>query len=603
MDASPLVRDEGFLLGQWARLLLGTLCAAGVTDIFISPGSRSTPFTWAALSTQGLRCHAVIDERAAGFAAIGHARFTARPAALLCTSGSAAAHYLPALVEAALSFLPVIVITADRPFESQHAGAAQTIDQCKLYGDHVRCFFELGLPDPTQSALVGLRRIIGQAVAMSLAPAPGPVHLNARARKPLESRAAQTEEDRVLRAKVDGLLAARLTAYPRTEPRISQEAIKEIARALVSASAGAIVIGPLSARSKVLTGVLGRIAGTLSFPILAEASSQLRFSTSSHDMACPGFTWLLGLESFRRSHRPDVVLCLGAPPTCSGFEAWMSGSGALRFVLCENGFQDPLGSSQMVAGGDLLLILELLEDEISSMRHEASNAQRDFAHALVRGSRVCQGLVRTEVLNEPVLAEGGAVACLLGALPDGAQLVLGNSLPIRDVDAYVFYCSDVAVYTQRGANGIDGLVSGAAGTAMASASPTLLLIGEVSLQHDLGGLAVARLVRTPLVIAVLDNGGGRIFDQLPVQKLYDGNPEFARFWLTPDECDLAHAARSFGLGYTKVATESELLKATTEALRVDSATLLQVKIGPESARTVRERALANLSLIYRESVS
>jgi 2-succinyl-5-enolpyruvyl-6-hydroxy-3-cyclohexene-1-carboxylate synthase len=138
---------------------------------------------------------------------------------------------------------------------------------------------------------------------------------------------------------------------------------------------------------------------------------------------------------------------------------------------------------------------------------------------------------------------------------------------------------------------------------MASASPTLLLIGEVSLQHDLGGLAVARLVRTPLVIAVLDNGGGRIFDQLPVQKLYDGNPEFARFWLTPDECDLAHAARSFGLGYTKVATESELLKATTEALRVDSATLLQVKIGPESARTVRERALANLSLIYRESVS
>jgi naphthoate synthase len=234
MDAtSPLVPNEAYLLGQWARLFLGTLCAAGVTDIFISPGSRSTPFTWAALRTTGLRCHADIDERVAGFAAIGHARVTARPAALLCTSDSAAAHYLPALGEAALSFLPVIVITADRPFESQHAGAAQTIDQCKLHGDHVRCFFELGLPDPAQSALVGLRRIIAQAVALSLAPAPGPVHLNARARKPLEPTAAQSEEERVLAARVDGLLAAPLTAYPRTKPRISQEAIKEIARALV----------------------------------------------------------------------------------------------------------------------------------------------------------------------------------------------------------------------------------------------------------------------------------------------------------------------------------------------------------------------------------
>ena len=407
----------------------------------------------------------------------------------------------------------------------------------------------------------------------------------------------------MLAARVDGLLAAPLTAYPRTKPRISQEAIKEIARALVAAYAGAIVIGPLSAGSKVLTGVIGRIASTLSFPILAEASSQLRFSTSSHDMACPGFTWLLGLESFRQSHRPDVVLCLGAPPTCAGFEAWMLGSGALRFVLCEHGFQDPLGGAEMIASGDLLLILGSIEDAISSMRHEASNAQRDFANALVKGGRVSQGLVTAEVLTEPVLAEGGAVACLLGALPDGAQLVLGNSLPIRDVDAYVPQCRDVAIYTQRGANGIDGLVSGAAGTAMAGASPTLLLVGDVSLQHDLGGLAVASLVRTPLVIAVLDNGGGRIFDQLPVQKLYEGQPELARFWLTPRECVLAHAARAFGLGYTEVATQSELLTATTEALGVNTATLVHVKIGWESARTVGERTRANLSLVYPESVS
>ncbi|HSU38678.1 MAG TPA: thiamine pyrophosphate-binding protein, partial [Polyangiaceae bacterium] len=174
------------LLTEWSRLLLGTLARAGVEHVVLSPGSRSTPFAWAALNEPGLRCHSIWDERVAAFFALGQARVTGRPSLLLCTSGTAAANYYPALIEASLSHLPVLVLTADRPFELQHASAPQAIDQIKLFGDSARAFFELGAPDAAPSALQGLVRSVSHAVHRSRNENPGPVHLNARARKPLE---------------------------------------------------------------------------------------------------------------------------------------------------------------------------------------------------------------------------------------------------------------------------------------------------------------------------------------------------------------------------------------------------------------------------------
>jgi len=180
-------------------------------------------------------------------------------------------------------------------------------------------------------------------------------------------------------------------------------------------------------------------------------------------------------------------------------------------------------------------------------------------------------------------------------LPDGAHWVLGNSLPIRDVDAYVTAAAKVRVLSQRGANGIDGLVSGAAGSALAIQAPTLLLLGDVSLLHDVGGLAFAREVQQPFVIAVLDNGGGRIFDQLPVRDLYQREPAVERFWRTSPGCDLAHAAQLFGIRYAAATTLEALSAATADALTCNAATLLHAQVAPDSARTVRERVLARLA--------
>ena len=354
MGATAAARDDAHLLGEWARLLFGTLQAAGVTDVFISPGSRSTPFTWQALKTGGLHCHAIIDERCAAFAALGFVRATGRPVALLCTSGSAPAHYFPALIEAALTFLPLLVISADRPFETQHSGAAQSIDQVKLYGDHVRRYFELGLPDAAQSALIGLRRAVTQAVAISRGPLPGPVHLNARARKPLEPLAATASF-------ADG--KCEVWAPMR-------EVLREIAHALAAARAGAIVLGPLPPERKAMAGQLAQLATALGFPIFAEASSQMRFALRSHPLACPEFGWLLCSEASRRRHAPDQLLCLGATPTCSDFERWALDSGASRYVLCEHESPDPLGTARVIAHGDLALSLDVLQREIASINRQ-----------------------------------------------------------------------------------------------------------------------------------------------------------------------------------------------------------------------------------------
>jgi 2-succinyl-5-enolpyruvyl-6-hydroxy-3-cyclohexene-1-carboxylate synthase len=593
--------DDANLLGEWARLLFCTVQAAGVTDIFISPGSRSTAFTWQALKTPGLDCHAIIDERCAAFAALGLVRATGRPVALLCTSGSAPAHYFPALIEASLAFLPLLVITADRPFEVQHSGAAQTIDQVKIFGSHVRRYFELGLPDAAQSALIGLRRAVTHAVGISRGPLPGPVHLNARARKPLEPLPAVGDEQAALRTRVSDLLAMPLTRRVLAQAAPVPGVMREIACALADAHAGAILVGPLSPPHKAIAGPLAQLANALGFPILAESTSQVRFPLSEHPLACPEFPWLLASEPFRRKHAPDVLLCLGATPTCAGFDPWALESGASRYVLGEYEGADPLGTARIIAHGDLAASLEWLQREVASIHRQPHPLQRAFAAAFVEGGRRCQGLIRNELACEADLAEGAAVACIAQALPAGAQWVIGNSLPIRDVDEYAFGAADLVILSQRGANGIDGQVSGAVGSALGTQSPTLLLLGDVSLWHDIGGLALARLVRSPLVLAVIDNDGGRPFDQLPVHDLYAAHEALAQFWRTPPAGDLAHAALLFGLRYCSPTTRQELLAATQAALRTNAATLLHVRVGPDSARAVRRRVLRGLAAALAES--
>src|SRR4051812_6291970 len=272
------------LLTEWSRLLIGTLARAGVEHVVLSPGSRSTPFAWAALNEAGLRCHSVWDERVAGFFALGQARSSGRPSLLLCTSGSAAANYYPALIEASLAHVPVLVLTADRPFELQHASAPQAIDQIKLFGDSARAFFELGTPDAAPSALQGLVRSVAHAVHAARNGRPGPVHLNARARKPLEPQSASDSASLALRDTVDALLARGPTE---ASGSVLHADVTRLARACAEAARGLIMVGPEPVYRPEAARALTRLAEITGFPLLCEATSQMRWrAEASPELLC-----------------------------------------------------------------------------------------------------------------------------------------------------------------------------------------------------------------------------------------------------------------------------------------------------------------------------
>jgi 2-succinyl-5-enolpyruvyl-6-hydroxy-3-cyclohexene-1-carboxylate synthase len=580
------------LLTEWARLLVGSLRRAGLREVVLSPGSRSTPFTWAALQEPGLSCRSIIDERSAAFYALGHARITGEPVLLVCTSGSAAANYYPAVVEAAESGTPLLVLTADRPLELQQAAAPQTIDQVRLYGHHARAFFDLGTPDPDPRMLRAIPRIAAQALRATRAPIPGPVHLNARARKPLEPRGPESPEDHAIHDLVRGLLDRTPAVHvPRAHP--DPDAIAATADACVSARRGLIVCGPAAAPDAPRPGAVTALARASGFPVVAEAASQIRFADAD-GLSLDTFPALLEVPGFIEGHRPDLVLQVGRPPTASAWHAAMDRWEDVDLrILARSGWPDPWGRATAVVAGDLdASLMELaraLEDEPVDGPGEDGGRhgeRADWRDRLLELDR--RGRALTDAALDGPFSEGAAVRAVVDALPRGAVLALGNSLPIREVDRFVPPGDrGLTVWSQRGANGIDGLVSGAAGAAAAAGRPTTLLLGDVSFAHDIGGLRTLRALPAPLTVVVLDNGGGRIFERLPIAGTLADDPALEA-WLTPPGVDVEAATAAFGLPFAR-ADDRVSLAAGLATLR-DTGGVLQVVI-PDEGTTRHQDAL------------
>ncbi|MBX3269175.1 MAG: 2-succinyl-5-enolpyruvyl-6-hydroxy-3-cyclohexene-1-carboxylic-acid synthase [Sandaracinaceae bacterium] len=564
------------LLTVWADVLLGALAAAGVRDVVASPGSRSTPFVLAAARHPALTLRVVVDERSAGFFALGLARAGGAPPLLLSTSGTAPAHYYPAVIEASEAGLPLLVLSADRPAALVRAGAPQTTDQTRLYGVHARAFADLGLPEGTDAALATLAQTARWAVERALGPEPGPVQLNAPADKPLEPVQARTDEERALVDRAAGLALG--GPAPRARPSPDAAALAALADALARAERPVLYAGPLGAdapRDTVLD-----FARRVGVTVLAEASSQLRFGPRDGVRTADAFDWWLG-----ESPTPDLVLEVGATPTSSRTLEWLGrGARVPRFVVGGTRRRDPAGTARAVVLGELGDLLDAIGARVVGVTRERG----DDAFAVLEE----RAWARVEAcLADAPFGEAHATRCVLERAPEGARLVLGNSLPIRHVDRYVRGGGRrLRILSQRGVNGIDGTLAGAAGAAAASGEPTLALLGDVAFAHDVGSLALAAHAPGPLVLVVLDNGGGRIFEELPVARAGVDMTLFT----TPTALDLAAAARTFGLAYAEAAGTRALEGALDEALARRGATLVRVVVPPHGAaalvRAIQERA-------------
>lgn len=576
------------LLAEWSRLLFESLADAGLRDVIISPGSRSTPLCWAALTSPRLHCTSIVDERDAGFHAVGRAKITGVPALVLCTSGSAAANYFPAIVEASMARTPLLVLTADRPFELMDCGASQTLDQTHLYGRYVREFIELGMPDAADVALRALRRRAAQAFFAATARSePGPVHLNVRARKPLEPVPARSPAALDLAARVDACLGTPITRVSTQTRAASDLAIQSIAASLRASTRGVIVCGPSRFGSTKYGGDLARLAAATGFPVYAETTSQLRHGGTTaltEALVADGLDLLLRAPRFRDAFQPDVVLQIGDPPTSGAWERFVSSRPDLaRHVLTPHGFPDPANTARTMVVGDVAETLSRLAHRVGAEPRTARS--RVWSEALAGASLAAFGVVDALLSAEQVLSEGTATRAVVAAVPSGGMLGIGNSLPVRHVDAFcrAAPAADLGVWSQRGVAGIDGLVAGAAGAAMASGRPTALLLGDVSALHDIGGFAVAAEVEVPFVVVILDNAGGRIFEQLPFAESGVSEDQF-RFWTTPHATRFEGLAECFRVDHTRATTLAELEAQLRRGFGQRGCTIVEVPVPPHGAR-------------------
>jgi 2-succinyl-5-enolpyruvyl-6-hydroxy-3-cyclohexene-1-carboxylate synthase len=573
----------------WARTVIGTLATSGIVELIVSPGSRSTPLVAAAVEL-GVPCRSVIDERSAAFLAVGAAKVSGRPMALICTSGSAPAHYLPAVIEASRSGVPLVVVSADRPPELHGCEASQTVDQQSLLGAYCRWFVDLGVAEAASAVLRGMVRSVSQAVARSHAPQPGPVHINVPLRKPLQPVQPDSSDEVDLASAARAMVEEATLAWAPAAPKVSEEALEALAISCRRAQRGVIVLGPAplaAVRSRAAVAELSAVTG---FPVLAEATSQHRFYASAGGEGA-AFELLAGVDGFDEQLLPDLVIQLGAPPTAGAWGRMLDRHPDVeRWVVAPWGWPDPHSSARAVVSGDAGRLAEQLIERLRGAGPSRSDAwKRAWAEATQRAWQVVDDVVATARGDGHGLNEAVAARAVARAVPAGAVVAVSNGLPVRLLDWYVpAAAGSWGVWCQRGASGIDGIIAGVTGAALTANRPVVAVLGDVAFAHDVASLAVARQVDTPLVLVILDNHGGRVFELLPEA---DAVPaaELERLWLTPTRLDPVAVATAFGVRAVAAQSARGATAAVASACESSGPTVVRVQIDPSSqAQTLAE---------------
>jgi 2-succinyl-5-enolpyruvyl-6-hydroxy-3-cyclohexene-1-carboxylate synthase len=529
------------------------LARGGVRHAVVSPGSRSTPLAVALWRQAEIEVSVILDERSAAFFALGAAQATRAPVVLLCTSGTAAANYHPAICEADESAVPLVVLTADRPPELRGIGAGQTIDQVKLYGESVRWFCEVGTHEADDDGLLHYRSVACRTLAAARGETrPGPVHLNLPWREPLAPLAVEGAVTATDPLALEGRDGRPLTAVTSIDLEPSAFLLDEMAAHIGDAISGVIVAG--RQLDPELRETLTHLARASGFPILAEPTSQLRCGPHDHSYVISTYDLLLRDEHFARSVVPDLVLRFGEMPTSKPLRAWLSASGADQIVIDPyGGWNEPTNRAAAILRADPT---ELAAGWATRLEKEERPAPQRWLDAeQAAGEALATALAASEI-SEPALHYA------LGAAHHNGDLVYtASSMPIRDQEAFLPAGeTDVTFLCNRGANGIDGLISSGIGAAHASGRPTTIVTGDLGLLHDIGGLAALRDVSTPVRIVVIDNNGGGIFGFLPQAETLP-SAEFEALLGTPRGVSVAKAADLFSLPHRRVDALQQLPQA------------------------------------------
>ena len=584
------------------RAFAQELARCGMRAACTAPGSRCAPLVLTLAHESALRCFSHIDERCAGFFALGIAKASGLPVAVACTSGTAAAELLPAAVEAQQARVPLLIMTADRPPELRDSGAGQTIDQLKLFGDVPKWFVEVDTHDASPAGLRWIRTLACRAFWTALEGRPGVVHLNFPLREPL---VVEDELPRDESARADGA-----PFVLRPPGRLVAHEEMATLRALAEAHPRAVLVagreermdrdgparGPLAAGTADQTDggtrasaahAAASCAAACGWPLLADPLSGARRGPA----AIAHYDLLLREPAFAAEMRPQLVIRTGDLPTSKPLRAWLAALADVPQVALdpEGAWQDPAQALDHSLALDPATALSELAQRAAPKQLGADPQWLEaWRGADQLAARAIAGVLEPDPLSEPAVAAELAVL-----LPEQAMLFVASSMPVRDVEAFwPALAAPPRVLCNRGANGIDGTVSSAFGVAAHAAGPVVLLIGDVALAHDLGGLLAARRLGLSLTIVLLNNGGGAIFDFLPLAKaaMARAGEIYEQHIATPTGLDFAAAAALYGLDHERIEDAQALREALPRALASKRASILEVP-GERSANlALHERA-------------
>ncbi|AJD91868.1 2-succinyl-5-enolpyruvyl-6-hydroxy-3-cyclohexene-1-carboxylate synthase [Jeotgalibacillus malaysiensis] len=519
------------------------LYQSGVKRAVISPGSRSTPLAYLLENHPQIHTYVNVDERSAAFYALGMAKASQEPVVIVCTSGTAAANYYPAVVEARYARVPLIVLTADRPHELRDNGAPQAIDQINLYGKHAKWFYDMPLPESDTNLLQYTGRIAAKAAAKASAAPKGPVHLNFPFREPLSPDLSFKPDQQPL------------SAVYLAEKQLNSQYVSDLSAQLNRSEKGLIIAGPSEDQQS--AEALIHLAEATGFPVLADPLSGLRTLMTDHPSVIECYDAFLRDNEIKKRLQPDLIIRFGGMPVSKALTQYVKGSECDQWLVDEGAdWRDPTSSAtHYIEVNDIVFAEQLTKTVDVTSDHSWLD---EWIKLNETAAREIQAYIERES------DEGAAVGTLLQALPEGAHLLVGNSMPVRDVDTFwVRGMKSFHVWANRGANGIDGVVSTALGIAEVKKEPVYLLIGDLSMFHDLNGLLVTKQYASELQIVVMNNNGGGIFSFLPQATELE---HFETLFGTPPSLDFKHAAALYNLDYDRCETKAEFSESLSSGL-------------------------------------
>ena len=572
----------------WAQVFIEELVRAGVTDVCIAPGSRSAPLVMAAAANDALRVRVHLDERSAAFFALGMGKASGRPAAVVTTSGTAVANLLPAVVEASLSETPLLLLTADRPHYLRDSDANQAIDQVRIFGGYVRDFYDVAPPIVSGPELRHLRVLASRAVAAAVGLPGGAVHLNFPFDKPLEPVTGTRDvphgfgesHPRAFSGRASGDPYVRITA---ARTCASDDDVGQLAEWIGASERGVIVAGP-SPDPERLGDALIHVGAATGFPVLADPLSGARFRAHGDATVIGAYDLILKAPELRRALAPDLVIRVGQSPTSAALLRWLEERSHTRQVVIDGGvrWKDHLALVTDYVRGDAADTLERLA------RRGQPRTSSAWAALWRQVDERTQQVVAAQ--TEASFFEGSVLAEVVRAVPIGGTLFVSNSMPVRDLDAFAVHRQDrLRVIGNRGASGIDGIVSSALGVSAAGAPPTVAVVGDLALLHDASGLLATREADASVVFVVIHNDGGGIFHMLPIREY---EPEFTPFFATPHGLDLSHLADLHRLPFTRAQDRITLRTSLTDAFALGGSHVIEVPSDREENRRLRSSAEA-----------